>query len=380
MRFLSFLLFLGISPLIFGQQHVFLDGQFDYGYLFRQMDQKGEVLKGNSVGSEINLRFSGSYRIFNRLHVSGGVGLNRQSIQLKDKNFETRNEGFEVPIRIKSNYLNYFVSLKYSHRLHSGLYAYTQVGYEINKIGADQLTKTDSYIVGFEDLTISTNYIEENTAITPEIGIESFLRNGGMIGLGLKYTAMSAPMMHADYMVTKGQDLVAEDGMKLSGSNIALTFRYSLLLWHKAKKEKPIREVKDPVEIVPLADSVKTVEVKHGEANDRDYQITNKVKVQNPTVRIEVWDHQMEDGDIISLILNDRWIIQNYELVKKKKVFYVELQEGRNNFILYAHNLGKYAPNTASVSVVDGDETHTIILESDLKESGALEIKYVPKK
>ncbi len=380
MRLICSLLFLSVSSLIFGQQHVFLDGQFDYGYLFRQMDQKGEVLKGNSVGSEINLRFSGSYRVFNRLQISGGVGLNRQSIQLKDKNFETRNEGFEVPIRIKSNYLNYFVSLKYSHRLHSGLYAYTQVGYEINKIGADQLTKTDSYIVGFEDLTISTNYIEENTAITPEIGIESFLRNGGMIGLGLKYTAMSSPMMRADYMVTKGQDLVAEDGMKLSGANIALTFRYSLLLWHKVKKEKPIREVKDPVEIIPIVDSVKTVEVKHGEANDRDYQITNKVRVQNPTVRIEVWDHQMEDGDIISLILNDRWIIQNYELVKKKRVFYVELQEGRNNFILYAHNLGKYAPNTASVSVVDGDETHTIILESDLKESGALEIKYVPKK
>lgn len=380
MRLISSLFFLGISSLIFGQQHLFLDGQVDYGYLFRQMDQRGDVLRGNSVGSELNLRFSGSYRVFNRLQVSGGIGFNRQSIQLKDKNFETRNEGFEVPIRIKSNYINYFLSLKYSHRLHSGLYAYTQVGYEINKIGADQLTKSDSYVVGFEDLTITTNYIDENTALTPEIGIESFLRNGGMIGLGLKYTAMSTPMMRADYAVTQGTEVVAQDGVKLSGSNIALTFRYSLLLWHKVKKEKPIREVTNPVVVEPIVDSVETVEVKHGEANDRDYQVTNRVKVHSPTVRIEVWDHQMEDGDIVSLILNDHWVVQNYELVKKKKVFYVELQEGRNNFILYAHNLGKYAPNTASVSVVDGDETHTIILESDLKESGALEIKYVPKK
>ena len=381
MKYLVLGLILFFSGELKAQQHVFADVQVDYGYLFRSFDQKGDVLKANSLGSEMNFRPSLSYRIFNRLQVAAGVGVSRQSIKLHDADFEARNEGFEVPIRIKTTYSNYFFSLKYSQRIDNGMYVYGQIGYDKNFIKADQITKSDTYVVGFEDLQIQTTYADQSYSLTPEIGLESFLNNGGMFGVGIKYSMMNTPLLTANYTVTSGNKVVASDVMKISGSNIAFTFHYHHLLWHKTKKEKPIRIVKVPVVVdEPVKEEPAPVTVTKGEANDRDYQVTNKIRVHTADVRIEIWDHQMEDGDIVSLILNDQWIIQNYTLERKKKVFYVTLHEGHNTFVLYAHNLGKYAPNTASILVFDGEKEHTLVLESDLKESGALDIKYVPKK
>lgn len=373
-------LFLCVS--VNGQQHLFLDGQLDYGYLFRSISSKGDVLKSSSLGSELNVRAGLSYRIFNRLQVGGGIGVNRQGLQLKDKDFESRNEGFEVPIDINSIYTNYYSFIKYSHRIDRGLYAYGQVGYDMNKIKSGDLSASDSYVIGFEELNVTTNYIDETTAITPEVGIESFVRNGDMWGMGLKYTMFADDMMTGTYAVTGGSGVIASDEFKLSGSNIAFTFHYHLLLWHKEKRERPIRVVREEEKKIeePVVEEKEPAPVTKTQANDRDYQVTHKVKVHSADLRIEVWDHQKEDGDIVSLILNDEYIIQNYELMNKKKVFYVKVHEGRNNFILYAHNLGMYKPNTASILIYDGDKENVIVLESDLKESGALEIKYVPKK
>lgn len=377
---LAILLF--ILQTSYSQQHLFLDGQLDYGVLMRSFESGGDVLKSSSLGSELNVRSGVSYRLFNKIQVGVGVGINRQGIQLRDKDFESRNEGFEVPINIKSIYSNYFMSVKYSHRIDRGLYAYGKIGYEINKIKADGLTDSDSYVIGFEELEITTSYIEETTAITPEIGIESFVRNGDMWGAGLKYTMMAEDIMNGTYSVTNGTGELASDAFTLSGSNIAFTFHYHLLLYHRVKKEKPLKSVteEEVKEKEPVVEEKEPVVVTRGEANDRDYQVTHKVKVHAEDIRIEIWDHQMEDGDIVSLILNEEYIIQNYELKNKKKVFYVKVREGRNNFILYAHNLGKYKPNTASITIYDGDKEQTLVLESDLKESGALEIRYVSKK
>ena len=388
MKQLLVTLFLLITATIFAQQHAFVGVQTDYGYLVRSFDKGGDILSSNSVGSALNLRFSGSYRIFDRLQIEGGIGLNRHGIQLKDNNFIERNPGFEVPIRITTWFTNYFVSFKYSQRIGTGRYLYGKLGFELNQIKAGSRTASDTYVVGFEDLSITSNYIEKSNSIVPEIGVETFLKNGGMLGCGIKYTLTNTPMMTANYRSDGASGVVAEDKVTLSGSNIAFNVHYNHLLFYAPKREKKKKykaiDIAPQPSVVeePVAEEPKEeVVVTKTEANDRDYKITHKVKVHSAKVRVEVWDHQIEDGDIVSLILNDKYLIQNYTLTKQKKVFEVELQEGNNSFILYAHNLGKYKPNTASVLVDDGSgKPQTIILESDLQQSGALDIKYVPKK
>ena len=82
----------------------------------------------------------------------------------------------------------------------------------------------------------------------------------------------------------------------------------------------------------------------------------------------------MIDGDIISLNLNGKWILQNYTLEKEHKEIRVKLQAGTNYLVLHAHNLGIYSPNTAAVSLFDGKKTQTIVLESTLNASGTIQI------
>ena len=97
------------------------------------------------------------------------------------------------------------------------------------------------------------------------------------------------------------------------------------------------------------------------------------VEVASSTLEIFVWDNEREDGDIISLNLNGEWVLYEYMIVTEKKKLTFELLPDRTNYlVLYAHNLGKFPPNTAVVSFHDGNQERQLTLESDLKKCGAI--------
>lgn len=103
------------------------------------------------------------------------------------------------------------------------------------------------------------------------------------------------------------------------------------------------------------------------------------IKVHSPKITIQVWDKGIQDGDIISLNLNNTWILENYELKKTKKSVEVNLDGESNLLVLHALNLGKIPPNTVMVTVIDGKNTHQTLLNSNLKASDSIEIRYKPK-
>ena len=273
-------------------------------------------------------------------------------------------------------------SLKYSHEVDHNTYFYGKVGFEYNSIRAESLNQSAEYIKGFETLSINTSFAESNKSLTPEIGLETFTHRGHQLVYGIKYNhTFGSPLMTGSYKVTNGPTTIAQDQFRMSGKNISLTVQFNYVLWKKAKRERTTKPVEEP-ELIVLEEiaTAQPIISSSGEANGREYDINHKIRVTSPKVTVTVYDHQMEDGDIISLILNDEWIIQNYHLTKAKKVFEIELKEGNNDFILYALNLGKYAPNTAAIIVDDGNKQHEVILESTLDKSDALEIKYVKQK
>ena len=95
-------------------------------------------------------------------------------------------------------------------------------------------------------------------------------------------------------------------------------------------------------------------------------------------VKIYVWDYAAEDRDTISLNINGTWVLQNYGLVKNKKMIEIELKpkERLDNYILlYAHNLGRIPPNTMTISIDDGKKEQLLRLESNLNTCGYLRIK-----
>lgn len=103
------------------------------------------------------------------------------------------------------------------------------------------------------------------------------------------------------------------------------------------------------------------------------------IKVHNPKITLQVWDKGIEDGDIISLNLNKTWVLENYALKKNKKSIEVTLSEGENFLVLHALNLGRVPPNTVVLTVVDGKKTHQTLLNSNMKASDSIEIRYEPK-
>ncbi|MFN0201574.1 MAG: hypothetical protein ACKVTZ_08645 [Bacteroidia bacterium] len=108
---------------------------------------------------------------------------------------------------------------------------------------------------------------------------------------------------------------------------------------------------------------------------DRRVKQPEEVIVHNKKVKLLVWDHGAQDNDTLSLNLNGVWVLEHFGLQKAKKAIEVELNEGDNFIILYAHNLGNVPPNTISMSISDGTVERSLKLESNLNACGMLNIK-----
>lgn len=109
--------------------------------------------------------------------------------------------------------------------------------------------------------------------------------------------------------------------------------------------------------------------------NDRNIKPSHAIEVHGKHITFYVWDDDQADGDVISLNLNNKWILSNYKLTKKKKVVVGTLEPGANNFLmLYAHNEGSISPNTAGVSVFDGLNEQRLNMKSDLKTCDAVRL------
>lgn len=98
------------------------------------------------------------------------------------------------------------------------------------------------------------------------------------------------------------------------------------------------------------------------------------IKASSAECKLLVFDHQLEDGDSISVNLNGDWIVLNTPLKKQPLVKTIVLKPGRNYLVLHAVNLGFYKPNTAAFHLVFENKVYKRILYSDLDKSDVLYI------
>jgi hypothetical protein len=105
----------------------------------------------------------------------------------------------------------------------------------------------------------------------------------------------------------------------------------------------------------------------------RSISYTKELVVETENITISLWDHGRQDGDIVSIYLNGEQVVSKHTLTYKKKVYEVKLDNTKpNDLFLYAHNLGRFAPNTVSMEISDGSTSENIILNSDLKSCEAV--------
>ncbi|MBT8321924.1 MAG: hypothetical protein KJO94_00470 [Eudoraea sp.] len=145
--------------------------------------------------------------------------------------------------------------------------------------------------------------------------------------------------------------------------------------------EKEIEQLPPPV-VIPEEETPK-VDVMVPETEEaialrnffdgRSISYTKELVVDTENIRVSLWDHGRQDGDIVSIYLNGEPVVAKHTLTYKKKVYEVKLDPSKpNDLFLYAHNLGRFPPNTVSIEIHDGSTSANIILNSDLKSCEAV--------
>lgn len=104
--------------------------------------------------------------------------------------------------------------------------------------------------------------------------------------------------------------------------------------------------------------------------------VSKEVAVKNRKIKIRVSDYNKVDGDVISLKFGDKWVLTEHRLERKPHEIEVTLTGFSSDLIMFANNVGKVPPNTASIAIDDGVETRVIKMKSDLESSEAISLRY----
>ncbi|NAS13595.1 hypothetical protein [Poritiphilus flavus] len=145
-----------------------------------------------------------------------------------------------------------------------------------------------------------------------------------------------------------------------------------------APKPKPI-PVPPPVETVEKEEvPAEPVAVKEEvplrmEFDGRSISYRKELEVSTDEIRISLWDHGRKDGDLVSIYVNGEAVVYKHSLEYRKSHFDIKLKKGTpNDLFLYAHNLGRFPPNTVAIEIVDNEGSENIVLNSDLKSCEAV--------
>lgn len=138
----------------------------------------------------------------------------------------------------------------------------------------------------------------------------------------------------------------------------------------KLQKSKRVNTAdKEKLDLNRVLDSLKTNLLR---SND----ITS-VYLNSNEVELELWDAGQEDGDKVTVYVNDKILLNNYEIKREKKIIKLSLLTGESVIKIVALNTGTIAPNTAMISIRSNDKT--IKLQSHLDKNNFTVVKVVRK-
>lgn len=93
-------------------------------------------------------------------------------------------------------------------------------------------------------------------------------------------------------------------------------------------------------------------------------------------ITLAIWDDAVEDGDSISLQINDEIFMPGIAVKKKPLFIPVKLYPGENRIIFIADNLGSIPPNTAILEIIDGKRRKSYMINTNLGQNNSIKIMY----
>lgn len=137
-------------------------------------------------------------------------------------------------------------------------------------------------------------------------------------------------------------------------------------------KVKP--NVAVPVAKVAAKDTVAALPTGYAE---RKKNVIKTLLVNTDSIMLRVYDNGVVDGDIVSVIYNDKVVIDKLSLTSRAVVVKIPVNKtGINTLVFHAHNLGEFPPNTALLEILYGNKKEELTVSSDLTVSSTIDIEY----
>jgi hypothetical protein len=109
---------------------------------------------------------------------------------------------------------------------------------------------------------------------------------------------------------------------------------------------------------------------------NRNSKLIGSIVARSQQITFAIWDDAVEDGDTISLSINDKWITKNFPVLKRPQFITVTLDPGPNVITFVAENLGSIIPNTSVLEIIDGKKRKSFYIETDLNQNNLIKIFY----
>ena len=115
---------------------------------------------------------------------------------------------------------------------------------------------------------------------------------------------------------------------------------------------------------------------------ESDFDHIKEIKVDTGTIRLDFYDNAQIDGDIITVLLNNKPLASNQKLTAKPITIEikVDLNNKEQEVTMVAENLGDIPPNTALLIITAGNKRYQLYLTSTEKKNAQVRFIYEPPK
>ena len=179
----------------------------------------------------------------------------------------------------------------------------------------------------------------------------------------------------APLQVSKGEIYVILVS-NVSSRGPGFTIRFAGTAFMPCDQQKPqSTAVKKKPAPKPAAPPVAKKTTRPESIGGRTVEVGEELKVKNRKIKLKLWDSQVEDGDIISVFVNEAKVVDHLRLRLKPQEFDIELPPGKEHYItIFADDFGKAEPNSAMISINDGVKIQVIDLVAGRKKQESVRI------
>lgn len=112
----------------------------------------------------------------------------------------------------------------------------------------------------------------------------------------------------------------------------------------------------------------------------REKELVKTIDIDNPEIKIELYDNAEIDGDTVTVFLNNTLLLYKKLLTAKPLVLNITAFPNMEyEFMMYADNLGGIPPNTSLMIVSAGTKRYEMRISSSEQKSAVVKLKYNPE-